>query len=104
MAHYNVLLGHKEKSYDKILEDNCRGEWDGYKINPFGYDYLLEIDSCTPESFKDKDWGISDIIDNNGDNLWWNEGCGSPEPKISFEDALKIVLQNPYLTLFDGHL
>ena len=103
MTHFRVILGHHKKDDDiDIIEKNYYDPENECDPQPFGFDYMCEIETYKSEDFKDEN--ISEIIDSNGEKLWWSDGMPSPESEMSFEEALKKVKKNEYITLYDTHL
>lgn len=110
MSHYRVLIVIKNKDnqrptdddfYD-ILERNCTDEWYGEKIEPFGFDYLKKYTDIFKGKYIDKQV-FSEIIIGDKE-VWWCDGISRDKPEMSKEDALKMINDDDYCMLFDGHL
>ena len=117
MAHYRVLIAHKDKDYNSVLDRNCHQEDYGYglcDVEPFGYDYLspetetMKVkDALLNDEFREKylcsdGWAFGEIIQED-ESLYRCDGVGDP---TEYSDIEAMAMLNPeyYCTVFDGHL
>jgi hypothetical protein len=105
MSHFTVLLGHHtiDDGWD-IIKENYEDPSNEYDPMPFGFDYMCEIKTYLPKDIIEEEKSIGEIIDSDGEELWWCNGIGSPKPKLSFKEAMEKVKKNEFLTLYDTHL
>lgn len=110
MTHYRVLLVIKKRNntsptkddFFDILEKNYTDEYYGEPTEPFGFDYLAPYSEVFRGS-EVKSHVFSEIII-DGEEVWWCDGISVDEPKISEQEALKLIDKDDYCMLFDGHL
>lgn len=110
MSHYRVLIVIKNQDIKQVTEDdfyeilhkNCIDDYYGEPIEPFGFDSLVKYTEIFKGIDVDK-YSFSEIIIGDTE-LWWDKGSCSKYPKISKEDVLKMIDNDDYCMLFDGHL
>lgn len=120
MAHYRVLIAHKDKNYRQVLERNWTamadmGDGNEFEAYPFGYDYLVKEfetlkvrDALKDQSFLDRyywgngEWALDEIIQED-ESLYRCEGIREG-PLRSDSEAMAMLNPDYYCTVFDGHL